>query len=55
MSTPLIAPLIGTALELTLSLIRAAQAAKEMNRQQFEEIKKRIDKEFNEIPEWDEL
>jgi len=55
MPVPLIAPLVGTALQLFLSLSRAAIAAKEMNQQQFDEIKKIINKEFSEIPEWDEL
>lgn len=54
MST-LIAPLIGTSLELFLGLMRIAREAKELNQQQFEEIKKKIDKEFDEFPEWDEL
>ncbi len=57
MPVPLIAPLVGTTLSLLLDVIRASIAAKEMNQQQFEAVKKRIDKEFGEFfdLDWDEL
>ncbi len=51
----LIAPLIGTALETLLGIMKLARDAKELNRHQFDAIKKMIDKEFSEFPEWDEL
>jgi hypothetical protein len=54
MSKP-IAPLISVALELILGLIRTAQEAKELSGKEFKDIKARIDKEFDEIPTWEQL
>lgn len=50
-----IAPLIPVALELIMGLIRAAQEAKELSEGEFKDIKARIDKEFDEIPTWEQL
>ncbi len=54
MPTP-IAPLIGNSLQVFLGLMRMAREAKELNRKDWEEYKKQIDKEFNEFPTYDDL
>lgn len=51
----LIAPLIGTSLELTLGLLRMARESGELKQKVWIEFKKQIDKEFNEFPTYDEL
>ncbi len=55
MTTPLIAPLIGTSLQLTLELLRIARETKELSQKQWDEFKAIMDKEFSEIPTYDEL
>ena len=55
MSAPLIAPLVGTALQLFLGLMRAAREAKELSQKDWDEFKAIMDKEFSEIPTYDEL
>ena len=52
---PAIAPLIPIAIELTMSLIKAAREAKEMDEQQFNDIRKKIDMEFEIFPKWSDL
>ena len=50
-----IAPLIPVAMQLVMGLIKAAQQAKELSEKEFEEIKKEMDEEFNNIPLWRDL
>jgi|SaaInl4_135m_RNA_FD_contig_31_71637_length_463_multi_3_in_0_out_0_1 hypothetical protein len=50
-----IAPLIITATELLVGLVRVAKEAKQLSKVEFEELKKKLDEEFESIPEWDEL
>ncbi len=51
----MIAPVVGMALELFLNLSRIAIERKEMDKQGYAEVKKRFNKVFSSIPEWDEL
>lgn len=55
MPTPLISPLVGTSLQLTLELLRIARELKQLSQKDWEEFKKQMDKEFSEIPTSDEL
>ena len=50
-----ITPLIMTATELLISLIRAGKEAKEMNAREFEAIRAKINAEFDSFPMWDDL
>lgn len=47
--------LIPIAIDLVVGLIRAAQEAKEMSEQEFEDIKAEIDREFANMPTWEQL
>lgn len=53
----LIAPLVGTSLQLTLALLRMAREAGELKQKDWVEFKKQMDKEFSEdeFPDYDEL
>ncbi len=57
MPVPMIAPLVGTSLQLFLGIVRMAIEAKELDRKEWDEYKKQIDKEFreDEFPTYDEL
>ena len=46
---------IPMAIDLLINLIEVAKKAKELSRQDFEAIKKKLDKKFSNIPTWDEL
>ena len=54
MPTP-ITPIIYTTVTLLIDLIKIGKEAKELNEREFDNIKARIDSEFNEIPRWEDL
>ena len=52
---PAIAPLIPTAIQLVIGIIKAAKEAKELSEKEFDEFKSQLDEEFANIPDWDKL
>ena len=55
MPDPIVTPMILTATKLLADLIRAGIKAKELSRANLRELREKLDKEFKEIPEWDQL
>lgn len=47
--------LVPMAVELAIEVVKMARQAKEMDDQEFAEVKAKIDKEFANIPTWEEL
>jgi len=55
MPVPMITSLIPVAMKLVMDLITMAREAGQMSKQEFEDIKKKLDDEFDNFPEWGDL
>ena len=47
--------LIPVVTGLLINMIKIAQQAKELSKEEFDQVKKKLDDEFNNIPEWKDL
>ena len=52
---PAITPIVFEATTLLISLIKMAKESKELSKQEMLQIKAKLDREFQNFPDWDDL